>query len=74
MAYTKSGVLYITKAEARGIQSVIQHTRVNISWGEGGSFNKESKDGDFPFDPQEAKRAERGLEVLEFVLQTAVIK
>lgn len=69
MATIKSGVLKLSDAERRALETVIRHTRADISYGEGGSFNKEGKDGQFPFDQQEAKRAERGLDIIEFILQ-----
>lgn len=48
---------------------VVHHTKCNIDFGEGGSFNKEGKDGDWPFDKVEARKAEKGLRVIDFILQ-----
>ena len=65
---THSGILILGKREREALEVLKHHTLSNISWGEGGSFNKEVK-GEFLFDKAEAKKAELGLEVIDFVLQ-----
>ncbi len=69
MAKTKSGVLYLSKTEREALAIIAHHTKVDISYGEGGSFNKEDKNGGYPFDAKDAKKAERGIELIRFILE-----
>lgn len=45
---------------------VIQHTRANMSWGEGGSFIDENGD----LDPKEKSSAERGINLIKRLIVT----
>jgi len=44
----------LTKKE---LSVTIRHLSADISYGEGGSFNKEGKNGEWPFDEKEAEIA-----------------
>lgn len=65
---TVSGALVLNKKEVEALNIIIDHVKTDISYREGGTFNH-LVDGDFPFDEKEAKKAELGLEVIDFILQ-----
>lgn len=66
---TKSGVLILGKREREALKVLVKHSKTDISFREGGTYNKESKDSNWPFDEAEAKRAKLGMEVIDFILQ-----
>jgi len=66
---TNSGVLMLGKREREALEVLKRHSLADISFGEGGSYNNEGKNNDWPFDEAEAKRAKLGLEVIDFILQ-----
>lgn len=68
MAKTKDGALVLGKRERESLQVLINHTKINLSWGDGGSFNCE-KNGEFVYDKKEGEKAEQGIELLKFILQ-----
>jgi len=69
---TKDGVLYLGKREREALEIVKKHSLQDISFREGGSYNKQDKRSDspdFPFDKVEARKAELGLDVIDFILE-----
>lgn len=70
MAKTKSGILYLTKKDIKNLEVLIKHTKADISYGEGGSFNCEGKNGEYPFDEKEAKKAKDAINIINFIIKT----
>lgn len=56
-----NGKLQLSKRDKEDLLNIIDHTRRNLSWGEGGSFI----DDDGNSDPKQAKSAERGIELIK---------
>lgn len=72
MAHTNGGQVHLTKAEARALSCLKNHILKDISYFEGGTFYK-GNDTE-KFDEQEAKRAQRGVELIDFILEASIIK
>lgn len=66
--YTKSGILHLGKREIEALKVLKQHTLTDLSYGDGGTFNILKGDS-FPFDEKEAKKAELGLNVIDFIIK-----
>ena len=63
----------LSKRTIDDLLTMIQHSRADISFREGGSFNKEDKNCDWPFDPIDAKKVERAIEwIKKLIIQNNV--
>ncbi len=67
MAHTYNRQLRLTKGERNALRVIQAHTLTNISWNEGGSFTK--LDGSGRLDKAEIKRAQKGIEIIDFILE-----
>jgi hypothetical protein len=65
---TKSGWLHLTKGEQKEIRLLLEHSRRDIDFGGGGSFSK--YDNENTFDEKEADKVRRGIEAVEWILET----
>jgi hypothetical protein len=64
MAKTKNGILHLTKTERESLEVIKFHSKCDLSFREDGSYNDENG----KFDIKDAKKAERGLKVIDFIL------
>lgn len=72
MAKIKSGQLYLTKKEVECLRTIINHTRADISFDGGGSYNMGDADNS-PDKKAEAKAVE-AIGLIEFIIESAVVK
>ncbi len=65
---TYSGQLRFGKREEEAMRCVLQHCKLDISFGGGGSFNL--GDNDNTEDIKEIVKAKKGIELFEWILET----
>jgi len=65
---THSGILKFGKREEEAMRCVLEHCKIDISYGGGGTFNK--GDADNTADEKEIAKARQGIEDLEWILDT----
>ena len=63
--YTKSGILSLTKSEREALSIVLEHAKRDYNYGVGGSYG----DGEKFDSKSDYKKALKGFEVIEFVLE-----
>lgn len=64
---TRSGILELGKREQEALRVIKEHTLIDLSFEGEGSYNK--GDSDNSYDEKEAKKARRGIEVIDFILK-----
>ncbi len=53
------------------LQTLIHHARVDIDFGEGGSYNRDPGSGvDWPFDKIDAKKSQRAMEFIRKLIES----
>ncbi len=62
----KSGVLKVNKTEKKGLEEMIKHSLIDMSFREQGTFNK-AKDGEF--DEKATIRVKRAISDLNWILE-----
>ena len=65
---TSSGWLVMTKTERNAIETVLRHCERDISFGGGGTFTDLTPDDNA--DTKEIARAEKGIELVRWILDT----
>jgi hypothetical protein len=69
---TKSGILSLTKAEREALTVLQRHSLQDIGYGSGGTYykvNDSTEEEDISLDTREIKKAQLGLDVIDFILQ-----
>lgn len=67
---TISGQLILSKTEIESLKTIIKHTKQDLSYGWNGSFGGDETAEEKRENDRDIKLAKKGLEVLDFILQT----
>ena len=61
----------LTQKEINNLIVMIQHSRIDMSYGEGGTFNYTDKNGTSDYDEKEAKRVEQAMITIKRLILTS---
>lgn len=62
---TKSGWLYLTKAEQKAVRALLEHAERDMDYGDGGTYGNDN-----PHMERDIKQGQRGAEVVAWILET----
>ncbi len=69
---TKDGILILGKKEQQALHTVVAHVQKDMRYGGRGTFTsgKTDSEGNWLYDNNEGKKAELGIQVIEFILKS----